>query len=64
MTVKQLVERLNKYINAGQGNLEVIARGSFFIKNEEHEKYLIYLNGVEYQSGDIELAFSDKELAE
>lgn len=61
MTVNELHEELSRLIIGGQGNLEVIANCDFTIDGVHYEKPFIYLNDVYYQSGDIELAFSDKE---
>lgn len=61
MTVNELHEKLSILIFGGQGDLEVIANCDFTIDGVHYEKLLIYLESVYYQSGDIELAFSDKE---
>lgn len=64
MTVKELRDRLDAFVKYGQGDLNVIANCEFTItKGNGHysDKPLIYLNDVYYQSGDIELAFSDEE---
>lgn len=62
MTVNELHEELSRLIIGGQGDLEVIANCDFTLNGIDYEKHFIYLNNVYYQSGDIELAFSDKEL--
>ena len=61
MTVSELHEELSRLIIGGQGDLEVIANCDFTLNGIHYEKPLIYLESVYYQSGDIELAFSDKE---
>lgn len=64
MTVEDLHKRLTKLIDAGHGNTDVIAKCDFTLDGEYHEKHFIYLTDVYYQSGDIELSFSDTDHAE
>ena len=64
MTVKELYNELGREIEAGHGDLRVIANCSFTIRkgNGDYGDFpLTHLNDVYYQSGDIELEFSDKE---
>lgn len=61
MTVKELKEQLDVMIKMGHENTRVIANCDFTIGDIHYEKPLLYLTDVYYQSGDIELAFSDKE---
>ena len=64
MTVKELYDELGNYIKMGHADTRVIANCSFTIRkgNGEYGDFpLTYLNDVYYQSGDIELGFSDKE---
>ncbi len=67
MTVKELHKELTDLIEGGHGDTRVIANCSFVSpwalkKGEEVSDFpLLYLNDVYYQSGDIELGFSDKE---
>ena len=70
MTVQELYDKLGIEIECGHGDLRVIANCDFRIKTfregfewKEHFDgfYLTHLNDVYYQSGDIEIAFSDKE---
>lgn len=61
MTVNELHEELSRLIIGGQGDLEVIANCDFTLNGVHYEKPFINLEDVYYQSGDIELAFSDKE---
>lgn len=61
MTVKELKEILDKYILMGHANTDIIANCKFEIDGVLYEKPLIYFNKIYYQSGDIELEFSDKE---
>lgn len=66
MTVKELYDKLGLEIEQGHGELNVIANcdftiGSFEDKTHYDDYYLCYLNDVYYQSGDIELGFSDKK---
>lgn len=67
MTVKELYNELGKLIDYGHADTRVIANISFespwdLKKGEEVSGfYLTHLNDVYYQSGDIELGFSDKE---
>ena len=67
MTVKELYDELGKEVRTGHGDLKVIANCEFTIsdpydgsKCDEHYDnfYLTELNDVYYQSGDIELGFS------
>ena len=64
MTVAELHKELSLLIQQGHADTRVIANCSFTIKkgNGFYEDYpLCHLNDVYYQSGDIELGFSDKE---
>lgn len=67
MTVKELRDKLEEYIKIGHADTRVIANISFtspwaLEKGEEISGfYLTYLNDVYYQSGDIELGFSQDE---
>ena len=66
-TVKELYDELGKYIEMGHADTRVIANVSFkspwdLEKGEEVSGfYLTHLNDVYYQSGDIELGFSQSE---
>ena len=66
MTVKELHKELSLLIEQGHADTRVIADCSFVSpwelkKGEEVGGFhLLYLNDVYYQSGDIELGFSDK----
>lgn len=68
MTVKELHKDLSLLIEQGHADTRVIANISFtspwdLKKGEEvNDFYLTHLNDVYYQSGDIELGFSDKEI--
>lgn len=67
MTVAELQKDLSLFIEQGHADTRVIANISFtspwnLKKGEEvSDFYLTHLNDVYYQSGDIELGFSDKE---
>jgi len=66
MTVKELYDKLGKEIEAGYGDLRVIANCEKKLRTviggyERHEFYLTHLNNVYYQGGDIELGFSEEE---
>lgn len=67
MTVKELHKELSLLIEQGHADTRVIANISFsspwdLKKGEEvSDFYLTHLNDVYYQSGDIELGFSDRE---
>lgn len=64
MTVAELHKELSLLIEQGHADTRVIANCSFTIRkgNGEYGDFpLIYLNDVYYQSGDIELQFSDSE---
>lgn len=67
MTVKELYDELGKLIDYGHANTRVIANVSFKspwdLKKDEEVSgfYLTHLNDVYYQSGDIEMRFSDSE---
>lgn len=64
MTVKELYEELGKLIEQGHADTRVIANCEFEITkgNGHYGDYpLCYLNDVYYQSGDIELSFSNEE---
>jgi len=62
MTVKELRDKLNDLIDAGHADTNVIARCEFTItKGNGYYNDFPFCNfdDVYYQSGDIELAFSD-----
>ena len=65
MTVKELYDELGREIEQGHGDLRVIANCNFkspwdLKKGEEvGDFWLGYLDWVYYQSGNIELQFSD-----
>lgn len=64
MTVKQLYDELGQLIKEGHGNTRVIANCEFNITkgNGYYNDFpLCYLKDVYYQSGDIELEFSQEE---
>lgn len=67
MTVAELHEELSLLIKQGHGNTRVIANINFkspwdLKKGEEvGDFFLEYLDWVYYQSGDIEMQFSDRE---
>ena len=67
MTVKELHEELSLLIEQGHGDTRVTANINFkspweLKKGEEvGDFWLGYLDRVYYQSGDIELRFSDSE---
>lgn len=61
MTVAELHKELDDLIKQGHGNTDVIAFCDFYIDGVHYEKHMIYLNNIYYQSGDIEIAFSDHE---
>ena len=64
MTVKQLYDELGQLIKEGHGNTRVIANCEFNITkgNGYYNDFpLCHLNDVYYQSGDIELEFSQEE---
>lgn len=67
MTVKELYDELGKLIDYGHADTGVIANVSFkapweLKKGEEVGGFhLMYLNDVYYQSGDIELGFSQSK---
>lgn len=61
MTVKELYEELGKLIEYGYSDNRVIANCSFNIGREEYtDYYLTEINDIYYQSGDIEIEFSNK----
>ena len=64
MTVKELYDELGKLIDCGHADTRVIANCEFTITKGNgyyNDFCLCYLNDVYYQSGDIELSFSDRE---
>jgi hypothetical protein len=67
MTVKELYDELGKLIDYGYADTRVIASINFkspwdLKKGEEvSDFYLTHLNDEYYQSGDIEMRFSDRE---
>lgn len=61
MTIKELYEELGKLIEYGYSDNMVIANCSFSINGEEYtDYYLTEINDIYYQSGDIEIEFSNK----
>lgn len=63
MTVAELHKELSLLIEQGHADTRVIANCSFTIKkgNGEYSDFpLLYLTDVYYQSGDIELGFSQE----
>lgn len=67
MTVRELQKVLDAYIKRGHSDTRVIAYAYFTLpwdckKGEEVDYPLLHLNDVYYQSGDIELHFSDREV--
>ena len=70
MTVKELHKELSLLIEQGHADTRVIANINFkspwnLKKGEEvGDFHLLYLDWVYYQSGDIELQFSDKKESE
>lgn len=64
MTVKELKEILDKFIDMGHADTNIIANCEFTITKGNgyyNDVPLTYLKDVYYQSGDIEIAFSDRE---
>lgn len=64
MTVQELHDELEAYIKMGHADTRVIANCEFTITkgNGYYNNHpLTHLQDVYYQSGDIELAFSDRE---
>ena len=64
MTVKELYDELKILVETGHANTRVIANCEFKItkgNGEYNDFYLMHLNDVYYQSGDIELGFSQEE---
>ena len=64
MTVKELHKELSLLIEQGHANTRVIARCDFTITkgNGDYGAFpLCHLNDVYYQSGDIELGFSQNK---
>lgn len=66
MTVIALYKELGKLIEQGHSDTRVIANCSFTVKEggQYSDFFLMELNDVYYQSGDIELEFSQWGLAE
>lgn len=65
MTVKELYEELGKLIEYGYSDNKVIASCSFNINGEEYtDYYLTEINDIYYQSGDIEVEFSNKKIVD
>lgn len=63
MTVKELYDELGNYIDMGHADTQVIADCKFTITkgNGDYDGFhLMHLNNVYYQSGDIELGFSQE----
>lgn len=64
MTVQELYDELEAYIKIGHADTRVIANCEFTIikgNGYYNDYHLTHLQDVYYQSGDIELAFSDRE---
>lgn len=61
MTVTELKNELEALIKMGHGDTRVIANCDFTLDGVHYEKPFLYLEDVYYQSGDIELGFSDEE---
>lgn len=61
MTVGELFIELSNLIEIGHADTRVIANCDFILDGVHYEKPFLYLNNVYYQSGDIELGFSDRE---
>lgn len=61
MTVGELFLELSNLIEIGHADTRVIANCDFILDDVHYEKPFLYLNNVYYQSGDIELGFSDRE---
>lgn len=64
MTVKELKEILDKFMAMGHADISIIANCEFTITKGSgyyNNVPLLYLKDVYYQSGDIELSFSDRE---
>lgn len=61
MTVAELYKELGDQIKQGHADTRVIANCDFILDGVHYEKPFLYLNNVYYQSGDIELGFSDRE---
>ena len=64
MTVKELFDELSKLVDSGHADTRVIARCNFTVRKGNgyySDVPLMYLNDVYYQSGDIELGFSQEE---
>jgi len=65
MTVKELYEELGKLVEYGYSDNRVIASCSFNLGEEEYtDYYLTEINDIYYQSGDIEIEFSNKRDSE
>lgn len=61
MTVGELFLELSDLIEVGHADTRVIANCDFILDDVHYERPFLYLNNVYYQSGDIELDFSDRE---
>ena len=62
MTVQELYNELGKEIKAGHGDLRVIANCNIERAGENvWQQYFTELDDVYYQSGDIELGFSQSK---
>lgn len=57
MTVAELHKELELLIKQGHGNTDVIA----YCHTGIDDMYFTHINNIYYQSGDIEIAFSDHE---
>ena len=65
MTVKELYEELGKLIEYGYSDNRVIASCSFSLGEKKYtDYYLTEINDIYYQSGDIEIEFSNKRDSE
>lgn len=61
MTVSELYEKLGELVEQGHGNTRVIGCCEFWYKGEFYSDfYLTKISDVYYQSGDIEIALSNK----
>ena len=61
MTVAELHKELGDLIKQGHADTRVIANCDFTLGGVHYEKPFLDLDSVYYQSGDIELGFSERE---
>lgn len=66
MTVEKLYNELGKLVECGHGNTDVIAycHSKYTYAsdgNEEVDMYFTHIHDVYYQSGDIEIEFSNEK---